>query len=185
MPRGSESDMYKKLTHPAALHSSSGSATRTSPVSWTNTSLRDVFAAPYTRPIATWYPDNNTTNRNTTTTTPSSDGNSSGFPAWAGGLIDALLGLLVIAGLTAAWLTQLRRKHKGSQQQSKPSSVFALSVPAEVPSSSRPIAEAASEPLYEMHDAGHAAELPTQNDETAMLTPSLVLRVPSAGHTAS
>lgn len=74
-------------------NSSAGGTTRTSPVCRINTSLREVFAALYTKPIAGWYPDNNMTNGKTTTT--SSDGNPSDFPIWADGLIGALLDLLV------------------------------------------------------------------------------------------
>ncbi|KAL5334700.1 hypothetical protein BJX70DRAFT_377460 [Aspergillus crustosus] len=91
-----------------------GDATRTSPESWTNTSLADVFSASYTNTIARWYPYNSTTNNNSTTTSiPNSGGGGGGFPAWAGALIGVLLALLIIAGLVGFWFFR-RRKNKGT-----------------------------------------------------------------------
>ncbi|KAL4779669.1 hypothetical protein BJX76DRAFT_340214 [Aspergillus varians] len=97
-----------------------GGATQTSPEeSWTNSSLADVFAASYTKTIATWYPYNTTTDRNTTATTttiPSSGGG--GFPGWAGAVIGVVLGVLALAGLIAFWFLRGRRQ-RGSRRQSE------------------------------------------------------------------
>ncbi|KAL2793419.1 hypothetical protein BJX66DRAFT_338881 [Aspergillus keveii] len=136
---------------------SSGSATRTSPIYWTNTSLRDVFAASYTRPIATWYIDNRATRE-------SSDGDSSGFPGWAGGVIGGILGLFVIAALSMFWLIR-RRKHNAAAaairlQENSAKKAAPSDGPAELLAPAP--GEAGSEPIYEMHDRNHgaAAELP-------------------------
>lgn len=140
--------------------SSSGGATRTSPVSWTNTSLRDVFAVEYNKTLATWYPDkDNATNDNTTATS-----SSSSFPPWGGGLIGGLLGLVaVVLAIGAAFWFQRRRKSKGDsslqdqkqekkQEQSELSGKGSLPTPAElgVPGS-HSTAEAGSWPVYEMN----------------------------------
>lgn len=142
-------------------NSSSGGATRTSPESWTNTSLRDVFAAKYNKPIATWYPEKeDTTNDNNTTTEPP----SSSFPPWGGGLIGGLLGLLaVVLAIGATFWLQRRRKSKGDtspqdqkqrekQEQSELSGKCALPTPAEmgVPGF-HSTAEAEGWPVYEMN----------------------------------
>ncbi|KAL2823247.1 hypothetical protein BDW59DRAFT_148895 [Aspergillus cavernicola] len=95
----------------------SGGATQTSPGSWTNTSLADVFSASYTQPIATWYPYNSTENNITTTTVPTSGGGS-GFPAWAGALIGVIVALLLIAGLIAWWFIR-RRRNKDARRNSE------------------------------------------------------------------
>ncbi|KAL4864572.1 hypothetical protein BDV12DRAFT_188824 [Aspergillus spectabilis] len=176
-----------------------GGATRTSPESWTNTSLADVFAASYTNTIATWYPYNSTTNNNdnsTTTTIPNSGGGGGGFPAWAGALI------------VAFWFLRRRKQKSTDRRQSEvssrgarvmqwvqadafsppgpkdpensttvsggfgPKSTVAPSVTTGI---SRPTAEAGSEPVYEMHghSATHAIELPTPyNNENDLPSPS-------------
>ncbi|KAL2813846.1 hypothetical protein BJX63DRAFT_207880 [Aspergillus granulosus] len=92
----------------------SGGATRTSPESWTNTSLADVFSAAYTSPIATWYPYNST--NITTTTVPGSGsggGGGGGFPGWAGAVIGGVVGLLVLGGALTFWVIRRRRKQGG------------------------------------------------------------------------
>lgn len=143
------------------FNSPSGGATLTSPVSWTNTSLRDVFAAKYNKPIATWYQDrDNTTSDNNTTT----DAPSSSFPPWGGGLIGGLLGLLavVLAIGAAFWLQRRRKTREGTspqdqkqgekKEQTELSSNGAVSTAAElgVPGS-HSTAEAGSWPVYEMN----------------------------------
>ncbi|RDW76598.1 uncharacterized protein DSM5745_06590 [Aspergillus mulundensis] len=106
---------------------SSGFATRTSPATWTNESLSQLFATPYTKPIATWYPYAS----DSSTATQDSDG-SSGFPAWAGGLIGGLLGLLALCGIAGAawWLRRRRRRrrpgHQGTPKEKKASDLAGL-----------------------------------------------------------
>ncbi|KAI9375114.1 hypothetical protein BJX61DRAFT_540139 [Aspergillus egyptiacus] len=88
----------------------SGGATRTSPESWTNSSLEDVFATAYTKPIATWYPYDSP-NDNTTIVDPPTSGSSSGFPNWAGAIIGVVLGLILIAALATWWFLRRRRRN--------------------------------------------------------------------------
>jgi hypothetical protein len=106
--------------------------------------LRGVFAATYTRPIATWYIDNRATGEN-------SDGNSSGFPDWAGGIIGGILGLAVIVGLSTYWLIR-RRKHNATAavlQENIPNKATPSDGPAELLAPTP--GEAGGEPIYEMH----------------------------------
>ncbi|OQE36189.1 hypothetical protein PENCOP_c012G08838 [Penicillium coprophilum] len=89
-----------------------GGATVAAPSSWTNSSLAAVFGKKYGKPIKTYWPYNSTSrNNNTSTSGPAKDHNGrSGFPSWAGGVIGAVLGLLIIAVL--AGLFFLRRRHR-------------------------------------------------------------------------
>ncbi|KAL4906334.1 hypothetical protein BDW74DRAFT_177348 [Aspergillus multicolor] len=120
-----------------------GGATRTAPEQWTNDSLRGVFATPYSRNIATWYPE--------------ADSGSSGFPTWAGGLIGGLLGLLAIAAVLGAfWFRRRQRSKPRSQSHAEVSpsvSALQLSGPNELDTVGyQRTPEAGSRPLYEMHD---------------------------------
>jgi hypothetical protein len=105
-----------------------------------------VFAATYTRPIATWYIDNRATGEN-------SDGNSSGFPGWAGGVLGGILGLAVIVGLSIFWLIR-RRKHIATAtaiqlRENSPKKASPSDGPAELLAPTP--GEAGGEPIYEMH----------------------------------
>ncbi|KAL3488190.1 hypothetical protein BJX62DRAFT_253496 [Aspergillus germanicus] len=84
---------------------------KTSPSSWTNTSLEAVFSRTYTSPIATYYPYNAT--NITTTTIPTPDGGS-GFPSWAGAVIGVVVGVLLLVGAFAFWFLRRRRKRGGA-----------------------------------------------------------------------
>ncbi|PTU23593.1 hypothetical protein P175DRAFT_0476114 [Aspergillus ochraceoroseus IBT 24754] len=97
---------------------STGGATKTAPNSWTNSSLAQVFAASYTKTIATWYPYNTTSHNSTPTPVPVPSGGSSGFPAWAGAIIGVLLGLLLIVAAAVFWFLRRRRSYQGSRQTS-------------------------------------------------------------------
>ncbi|KAJ5144048.1 Galactose oxidase/kelch beta-propeller [Penicillium bovifimosum] len=85
---------------------SKGSATTTAPNSWTNSSLAAIFAKKYTKNIETYWPYNSSS----TDTSPEAHKAGGGFPAWAGGLIGAIVGLLVIAVLLGLWF--YRRRHR-------------------------------------------------------------------------
>ncbi|KAL4939094.1 hypothetical protein BDV06DRAFT_199532 [Aspergillus oleicola] len=96
-----------------------GGATKTSPDSWTTSSLADVFERSYTKTIETYYPYNRTTSNTTTRSVPNDDGGN-GFPGWAGAIIGVVLGVLLLVGIFAFWFLR-RRKRKGSRRQSETS----------------------------------------------------------------
>jgi hypothetical protein len=105
-----------------------------------------VFAARYTRPIATWYIDNRATTQN-------AGGNSPSFPGWAGGVIGGILGFAVIVGLSMFWLIR-RRKHNATAtatrlQENSPKKATPSDGPAELLAPTP--GEAGSLPIYEMH----------------------------------
>ncbi|KAJ5963440.1 Galactose oxidase/kelch beta-propeller [Penicillium vulpinum] len=92
---------------------SNGGATITAPSSWTNSSLSEIFVKKYGKSIETYWPYNstNSTNGNSTAGVSTQDDNGGGgFPGWAGGVIGAVLGLLVIAIL--AWFFFYRRRRR-------------------------------------------------------------------------
>ncbi|KAL4951657.1 hypothetical protein BDW69DRAFT_169587 [Aspergillus filifer] len=96
----------------------SGGATKTSPDSWTTSSLADVFERSYTKTITTYYPYNKT-NTTTTISVPNDDGGGSGFPGWAGAIIGVVLGVALLVGIFAFWF--VRRRRKGARRQSEAS----------------------------------------------------------------
>ncbi|OQE91861.1 hypothetical protein PENNAL_c0008G05576 [Penicillium nalgiovense] len=85
---------------------SDGGATTTTPSSWTNSSLEGIFDKKYGKKVETYWPYNS--NSSSASTQDHSGG--SGFPNWAGGVIGAVLGLLVIAII--AGLFFYRRRHR-------------------------------------------------------------------------
>ncbi|KAL3462783.1 hypothetical protein BJX64DRAFT_287993 [Aspergillus heterothallicus] len=118
---------------------SSGGATRTSPISWTNTSLRD------------------------NTTSQGSGG--SGFPGWTGGLIGGIIGAFVIVGLLIFWLIRNHRQSAtdAQAQEMPPGKPVFSDGPVELLAPTPP--EAASQPIFEIHDRSQTepAELPVAN----------------------
>ncbi|CAI7563872.1 unnamed protein product [Penicillium glandicola] len=91
---------------------SDGGASTTAPVSWTNSSLAAVFDKKYGKTIGTYWPYNSTTNSSTSASQNNSGG--SGFPGWAGGVIGAILGLLIIAILAGLWFYRQRQRQRKS-----------------------------------------------------------------------
>ncbi|KAJ5444901.1 Galactose oxidase/kelch beta-propeller [Penicillium cf. griseofulvum] len=78
---------------------SDGGATITAPSSWTNSSLAEVFGKKYGKTIETYWPYNSTGNNTSASNSVEDYNGRSGFPSWAGGVIGAVLGLLIIAVL--------------------------------------------------------------------------------------
>ncbi|KAJ6123741.1 hypothetical protein N7471_011058 [Penicillium samsonianum] len=88
---------------------SDGGATTIAPSSWTNSSLGGIFGKKYGRTVETYWPYNSTSSGDSTSASADHSGGS-GFPSWAGGVIGAVLGLLIIAFL--AGLFFYRRRHR-------------------------------------------------------------------------
>ncbi|KAJ6179241.1 hypothetical protein N7519_009702 [Penicillium mononematosum] len=86
---------------------SDGGATTTTPSSWTNSSLEGIFGKKYGKKVETYWPYNSS---NSSSATAQDHSGGSGFPNWAGGVIGAVLGLLVIAII--AGLFFYRRRHR-------------------------------------------------------------------------
>ncbi|KAL3473693.1 hypothetical protein BJX99DRAFT_272108 [Aspergillus californicus] len=194
----------------------SGGATRTSPESWTDSSLEAVFAATYSKTIETFYPYNDTNSNITTTIVPESDGGG-GFPGWAGAVIGVVLAVLLIAGLLTWWFLR-RRKQKNKRRDSEVSRGTLVSnwmeagafappaakdpenetvvsgdftnestvAPSITTGLSRPTAEAAGDPVYEMpaQNTSHAVELPTPFNQGPLPEPSPTSSIPSPGYSS-
>jgi hypothetical protein len=90
--------------------SSDGGATITAPSSWTNSSLAGVFGKKYGKTVETYWPYNSTGNNTNASNSVEDYNGRSGFPSWAGRVIGAVLGLLIITVL--AGLFFLRRRHR-------------------------------------------------------------------------
>ncbi|KGO53221.1 Galactose oxidase/kelch, beta-propeller [Penicillium expansum] len=95
---------------------SDGGATATAPESWTNSSLAGVFGKKYSKSIETYWPYNSTSGNTSTSASTQDHKGSSGFPGWAGGVIGAVLGLLVIAILAGLWFYRRRQRQRKSAE---------------------------------------------------------------------
>ncbi|KAJ5502111.1 Galactose oxidase/kelch beta-propeller [Penicillium fimorum] len=99
---------------------SDGGATATGPSSWTNSSLEAVFGKKYSKAIKTYWPYNSTSNDTSTSGSAEDHHGGSGFPSWAGGVIGAVLGVLIIAVLVGLFFLRRRhRKRKATEAESE------------------------------------------------------------------
>ncbi|KGO68398.1 Galactose oxidase/kelch, beta-propeller [Penicillium italicum] len=89
---------------------SDGGATTTAPKSWTNSSLAGIFDKKYGKTIETFWPYNSTSSNSSASASTQDHKGASGFPNWAGGVIGAVLGLLLIGILAGLWF--YRRRHR-------------------------------------------------------------------------
>ncbi|KAJ6169578.1 hypothetical protein N7497_002421 [Penicillium chrysogenum] len=96
----------KQIAVTDSFVSSEGGATTTTPSSWTNSSLEGIFGKRYGKKVETYWPYNSS---NSSSASAQDRSGGSGFPNWAGGVIGAVLGLLVIAII--AGLFFYRRRH--------------------------------------------------------------------------
>ncbi|CAG8891175.1 unnamed protein product [Penicillium egyptiacum] len=91
---------------------SDGGATTTTPSSWTNNSLEAIFGKKYGKTVETYWPYNSTSGSAST----QDHSGGSGFPNWAGGVIGAVLGLLVIAILAGLFFYRRRHRQRESRE---------------------------------------------------------------------
>ncbi|KAJ5811013.1 Galactose oxidase/kelch beta-propeller [Penicillium robsamsonii] len=99
---------------------SDGGATVTAPSSWTNSSLGTVFGKKYSKIVKTYWPYNSTSNDTSASGSVEDHNGRSGFPSWAGGVIGAVLGLLIIAVLVGLFFLRRRhRKRKAAEAESE------------------------------------------------------------------
>lgn len=171
-----------------------GGATKTSPSSWTNSSLEDVFKSSYTKTVPTWYPYEPATTTNAPTISPIADKGSS-FPGWAGAIIGVVLGVALIAGAFLFWCLRRRRKHHASQPKSEISERrsrimgWVLGVPKsgettvsaddtafddDAKTQTNTTSELPSQPVHEMADPSTSppVELPTAYNNLPLPSPS-------------
>ncbi|OQD92534.1 hypothetical protein PENSOL_c040G01094 [Penicillium solitum] len=95
---------------------SDGGASTTAPTSWTNSSLAGIFDKNYTKTIETYWPYNSTSGNSSTGSSTQDHNGGGGFPGWAGGVIGAVLGLLIIAILAGLWFYRRRQRQRKSAE---------------------------------------------------------------------
>ncbi|KAF7524962.1 hypothetical protein PCG10_005313 [Penicillium crustosum] len=95
---------------------SDGGASTTAPPSWTNSSLAGIFDKKYSKTIETYWPYNSTSGNSSTSSSTQDHSGGGGFPSWAGGVIGAVLGLLIIAILVGLWFYRRRQRQRKSAE---------------------------------------------------------------------
>ncbi|OQD67918.1 hypothetical protein PENPOL_c003G02514 [Penicillium polonicum] len=111
---------------------SDGGASTTAPTSWTNSSLAGIFDKKYGKTIETYWPYNSTSSNSSTSSSAQDHNGGGGFPGWAGGVIGAVLGLLIIAILAGLWFYRRRqRQRKSAEAESEATDAERKSRPAE------------------------------------------------------
>ncbi|KAJ5530000.1 Galactose oxidase/kelch beta-propeller [Penicillium freii] len=111
---------------------SDGGASTTAPTSWTNSSLAGIFDKKYGKTIETYWPYNSTSSNSSTSSSTQDHNGGGGFPGWAGGVIGAVLGLLIIAILAGLWFYRRRqRQRKSAEAESEAADAKPKNRPAE------------------------------------------------------
>ncbi|CRL18927.1 Galactose oxidase/kelch, beta-propeller [Penicillium camemberti] len=95
---------------------SDGGASTTAPTSWTNSSLAGIFDKKYSKTIETYWPYNSTSGNSSTSSSTQDHNGGGGFPGWAGGVIGAVLGVLIIAILAGLWFYRRRQRQRKSAE---------------------------------------------------------------------